>query len=145
METSLTTICNEIEISDRKDTAKELYRFFRTVTPQFYKNQSEQEIKQTLASIQLLTASIPLNRLAEMCRIAVMDYPSRKAENPNCYFNLDYLLSFRDQAKRNLHPAGYLVILDYNFQTGVTTYGDIDYLDSNFNYPDDAPRYYEAK
>ena len=67
----ITKVCDDIALSERKDTAKELYRFFRTVKPQFYKNQTEQEMIQEIASIQMLTASIPLDRLAEMCRLAV--------------------------------------------------------------------------
>ena len=135
--------CDGIALSERKDIAKELYSFFRTVTPQFYKRQNEAEIRQTLASIQMLTANIPTDRLAEMGRIAGREYSTRKAKDPNCFFNLDYLLSFKDEAKRNLHPAGYSVILDYDFEKGVTAYGDINYLDNGLNYPDDAPRYYE--
>ena len=136
-------VCDDIALSERKDTAKELYRFFRTVKPQFYKNQTEQEMIQEIASIQMLTASIPLDRLAEMCRLAVENYPRRKAENPKEVFNIDYLLSFKQSAKDKLHPQGFCIIIDYDAESKMTTYGDIDYLTDNFDYPDNAPRFYE--
>ena len=143
METYLETICNGIRTSERKDTAKELYSFFRTVTPQFYKGQTETEIKQSIASIQILTSSIPSDMLAELCRIEVQEYPKQKSRNPNCFFNLDYLLMFRDKAKESLRPKWANFVLAFDTQTRVTTYGDKQYLDDNWEYPDDAPRYYE--
>lgn len=139
----ITKVCDDIALSERKDTAKELYRFFRTLKPQFYKNQTEQEMIQEIASIQMLTASIPLDRLAEMCRLAVENYPRRKSENPKEVFNLDYVLTFYRKAKDNLRPKNFNLILGYNPRTGITEYGDMDYLTDDWKYPDDAPTMFE--
>ena len=70
----------------------ELYMFFKLITPQFYANKTKEQIKQEIASIEILTRNLPFKTLQKACEIAVKYYPIERAENQNLYFDINYIL-----------------------------------------------------
>lgn len=86
-------IKKENNVTIKSKAPIELYMFFKLVTPQFYANKTKEQIKQEIASIELLTRYLPFKTLQKACEVAVKYYPIERAENPNLYFDINYILS----------------------------------------------------
>ena len=99
----LVKITNQIQQCEKKDIAKEVMSVCRAITPQFYKNMSVEEVKAERMSIELLSANIDNDTLAEMCRRAILDYPKKRSENEKVYFDFNYILTFYKQAYNYVH------------------------------------------
>lgn len=96
-------ITSELQVCDRKDISKQIMSVCRAITPQFYKNMSIEDMKAERMSIELLTADIDGETLAEMCKRAVMKYPQARSENSKAFFDINYLLQFYKQAYNFVH------------------------------------------
>ena len=90
------TSCLQNEV---KDDAKQILEMMKNITPQFYKNKKEVEIVAELNTIQYLIKDVPQDILSKMCELSVKKYPKRKIENESLVFNLEYILSFYEEAK----------------------------------------------
>lgn len=91
-----------IELPKEKNdllNAKQLYAFTRNLNPQFYVNKTKEEIEVELKTIQFLIKDIPQAILNKMCELAVKRYPKEKIKNEKITFNLDYVLSFYEEAR----------------------------------------------
>jgi hypothetical protein len=75
----------------------------RAITPQFYKNMEIDDIKAEKMSIELLTADIDGETLAEMCKRAVLNYPKARSENNRTFFDINYMLQFYKQSFNFVH------------------------------------------
>lgn len=96
-------ITSQLQVCDRKDVAKQVMSVCRAITPQFYKNMEIDDIKAEKMSIELLTADIDGETLAEMCKRAVMNYPKARSENSRTFFDINYVLQFYKQSFNFVH------------------------------------------
>lgn len=94
----LTTLTNDIQTATSATAAKPLLKLCTAITPQFYRNKSDMEIKAELLSIQLLTVNIEPPVLAKMCELAVLNYPAARSLNDKIYFDINYILTFFTQS-----------------------------------------------
>ena len=90
----LVNITNEIQQCEKKDISKQVMSVCRAITPQFYKSMTVEDVKAERLSIELLTADIDNNTLAEMCKRAVLNYPKARSLNEKTYFDINYILTF---------------------------------------------------
>lgn len=128
----LTTTYNAITTEkDKQQVAKSIYAVCRTITPQFYKSQTTDEMRADVTSIYLLTRNIRQDVLAVMCQLAVDNYAQARARNSKQYFDVNYILTFYDKAwdKARPHEFDWLVGLDYRGMV----YCRLDDLDENGN------------
>ena len=105
----LVNITNEIQQCDKKDISKQVMSVCRAITPQFYKSVTIEDVKAERLSIELLTADIDNNTLAEMCKRAVLNYPKARSLNENTYFDLNYILTFYKTAFNFIHCENVVV------------------------------------
>ena len=98
-------ICNQLQqnSSAKRDVAKTIYAFCRSVTPQFYKHTAE-EMNAAVTSIQMLIVNIREDVLAKMCELAVKSYPAARAKNSALYFDINYILQFYREAWETARP-----------------------------------------
>lgn len=96
-------ITSQLQICDRKDIAKQVMSVCRAITPQFYKNMEIDDMKAEKMSIELLTADIDGETLAEMCKRAVLNYPKARSENNRTFFDINYMLQFYKQSFNFVH------------------------------------------
>lgn len=87
---------------DSKEITPQVMAMCRAITPQFYKGMSDVDIRAEKLGIDLLTANIDQHCLGEMCRLAVLNYPRFRSENPKTYFDVNYILTFYKQAFNKL-------------------------------------------
>lgn len=99
----LVKMTNEIQLCDKGNVSKSIMGVCRAVTPQFYKNMTVEDIKAERLSIELLTADIDNETLAEMCKRAVLNYPKVRSENNKTYFDINYILTFYKKAFNDVH------------------------------------------
>lgn len=112
----LTTTYNAITYEkDKQQVAKSIYAVCRTVTPQFYKSQTTDEMRAIVTSIYLLTRNIRQDVLAKMCELAVDGYAQARANNDKQYFDINYILTFYNKAWEQARPPEFdwLVGIDY--------------------------------
>lgn len=116
---------------DKQQVAKSIYIVCRTITPQFYKKQTTDEMRAELTSIYLLTRNIRQDVLAKMCELAVDNYAQARANNDKQYFDINYILTFYNKAWDQARPPGFdwLLCVDYR---GVV-YCRFEDLDDNGN------------
>ncbi len=101
----LTVIYNAIaEQPDALSNAKQIYAICRTITPAFYKKQTLQEMKADVTSIALLIQEIRPDILAKMCELAVKNYGRARAKNDRVFFDINYILTFYDEAWDRARP-----------------------------------------
>lgn len=95
----LTTFTNSLQqVSENvRNNAKQIYMVCRTIAPRFYKHTTE-EMNAHLTSIQLLIRNIPEDILAIMCQMAIEYYPRARSKDPKCFFDINYILEFYDEA-----------------------------------------------
>lgn len=94
----LSVLTNSVAKAAQNEVAKTLLKVCMSITPQFYKNKSVEELKAEKLSIELLTSGIEQEVLALMCRMAVKQYPLERARNNRSYFDINYLLTFYENA-----------------------------------------------
>ena len=99
----LTKTTNAIINCAANEVAPQIMTVCRAVTPQFYKGMSDLDVKAERMSIELLTSNIDQPCLAEMCKLAVMNYARCRSENPKAYFDINYILTFYKQAFNKLY------------------------------------------
>lgn len=99
----LVTITSQIEKCEKKDISKQVMSVCRAITPQFYKSMSVDDVKAERLSIELLTADIDNEVLAEMCKRAVLNYPKARSNNDRTYFDINYILTFYKSAFNFIH------------------------------------------
>lgn len=99
----LVKITSQLQVCERKDVSKQVMSVCRAITPQFYKNMSVEDMKAERMSIELLTADIDSDTLAEMCRRAVINYSKARSENSKTFFDINYILQFYKQAFNFIH------------------------------------------
>lgn len=90
----LTTTINKIATSQRNEVSGQIMILQRSITPQFYKNMSINEMKAEKMSIELLTSNIDIEVIAKMCELAVCNYGIKRSLNENVYFDINYILTF---------------------------------------------------
>ena len=95
---ALVSLTNNVMHAERAAVTPQLMAICRAVTPQFYKTMSDVEVKAEKASIELLTANIDNLTLARMCELAVLNYPKARSENNKTYFDINFILTFFNQA-----------------------------------------------
>ena len=105
----LVNITNEIQQCDKKDISKQVMSVCRAITPQFYKSMTIEDVKAERLSIELLTADIDNNTLAEMCKRAVLNYPKARSLNEKTYFDINYILTFYKTAFNFIHCENVVV------------------------------------
>lgn len=112
-------MCNELQQSSnaKRDLAKTIYAFCRSVTPQFYKHSAE-EMNAAVTSIQMLIQGIREDILAKMCQIAVREYPKTRADSEKSYFDINYILSFYNRAWEEVRPKEFSCICKYDKNDG---------------------------
>jgi len=93
---------NAIINCEPNNVAPQIMAVCRSVTPQFYKGMSDVDVKAEKMSIELLTSNIEQRCLAEMCRLAVLNYARSRSENSKTYFDINYILTFYKQAFNKL-------------------------------------------
>lgn len=86
-----------------KEVAPQIMTICRTITPQFYKGMSDMDVAAEKLGIELMISNIDQHCLAEMCRLAVLNYPRFRSENPKTYFDVNYILTFYKQAFNQLY------------------------------------------
>lgn len=99
----ITKMTSQLQVCDRKETAKQVMSVCRAITPQFYRNMGIEDMKAEKMSIELLTADIDGETLAEMCRRAVLNYPKARSENNRTFFDINYILQFYKQSFNFVH------------------------------------------
>lgn len=111
-----------------KDVAPQIMTICRAVTPQFYKGMADVDVKAERLSIELLTSNIEQECLAEMCRLAILNYPRSRSENPKAYFDINYILTFYKDAfnkvfckQVELPKKSSLIKCDFDFDTYIVT------------------------
>ena len=132
---------NELAIATKDlqtsaDISKTVLGVCTAITPQFYKNKSDAELRAETASIKLLTQGMEAEVVAEMCNLAAENYARERSHNARTYFDINYIVTFYSKAFNRVHdkvPAGYCVLLDemYDESTGIVTrrLGNIDSWD----------------
>ena len=95
----LVTVQNLQLQKEVKSNVKEIYAFCSSVTPQFYKKKTNDELKVELQSIEMLISGINPVVLKKMCELAVKNYVKRKSEKPELIFDIHYINSFYTQAE----------------------------------------------
>lgn len=103
MNNELVKITTSLQQCSKKDIAKQVMSVCRAITPQFYKNTSLEDAKAERLSVELLTADIDNEVLANMCQRAVLNYPKARSENPKAYFDINYILQFYKDAFNFIH------------------------------------------
>ena len=93
----------EIGTCDRGEIAPQMMVMFRAVTPQFYKNLSDEDIEAERLGIELLIANIEQPCIAKMCELAVLNYPKSRSEDLKVYFDINYVLTFYKQAFNKIY------------------------------------------
>lgn len=138
MMNDVAVMCNAVALpgTESRQRAKTIYAMCRAVTPQFYKH-TKDEIKQSVDSIQILTEGINPILLAKMCDIAIKAYPKTRSAKSNQYFDVNYILTFYEQARADIRPNDFNVLLGR--RNGVDLWGKIEFFDYENGYPDDAP------
>lgn len=91
---ALVKTANAISTCRAEEVAPQIMAFCRAVTPQFYKNMADVDLIAEKSSIELLTSNIEQECLAEMCKLAVLNYPRARSENAKEYFDINYILTF---------------------------------------------------
>lgn len=129
-------MCNQLQQNSnaKRDLAKTIYAFCRSVTPQFYK-QSVEEMNAAVTSIQMLIQGIREDVLAKMCQIAIREYPKTRAGSANSYFDINYILRFYDMAWNEARPEEYKCICKFDKADGRIKIGyckDEDYDFENY-------------
>lgn len=112
----LTTTYNAITAEkDKQQVAKSIYVVCRTITPQFYKKQTTDEMRVEITSIYLLTRNIRQDVLAKMCELSVDNYARARSKDGKTFFDINYMLTFYDEAWERARPAefGWLYSIDY--------------------------------
>lgn len=99
----ISKIAQNISVCNRNEVPKAVITLCKAITPQFYKNTSEEDLKAEYGSIRLLTDNIDLNTLAEMCQRAVKNYGTARALNPKTYFNINYIMEFYKESFNWVH------------------------------------------
>ena len=105
----LVNIMNEIQQCEKKDISKQVMSVCRAITPQFYKSMTVEDVKAERLSIELLTADIDNNTLAEMCKRAVLNYPKARSLNEKTYFDINYILTFYKTAFNFIHCENVII------------------------------------
>lgn len=100
---ALVTTTNAICQCKAEEVAPQIMTVCRAVTPQFYKGMSDIDIKAEKASIELLTSNIDQQCLAEMCRLAILNYARARSDNDKTYFDINYILTFYKKAFNKLY------------------------------------------
>lgn len=103
--------------TDKQQVAKSIYAVCRTITPQFYKKQSIDEMRADVTSIYLLTRNIRQDVLSVMCQLAVDNYAKARAKNDKLYFDINYILTFYYKAWERARPP------EFDYLYGVTHQG----------------------
>ena len=94
----INSLTRKIATAERSAVATAIMAVCRAVTPQFYKNQTDEEVQFEMANIQLLTGHIETPTLAKMCELAVKGYPLARSTDQRIYFDINYILTFYKQA-----------------------------------------------
>lgn len=121
----LTSTYNAIaKQSDTLSNAKQIYAICRTITPQFYRKQTPQEMEMDVASIALIIQGIRPDILAKMCQLAVANYGKARAKDIRIFFDINYILTFCNEAWDKARPENMAWIYDISIEAGrvVTTY-----------------------
>lgn len=128
----LTTTYTAITLEkDKQQVAKSIYAVCRTVTPQFYKSQTTDEMRAIVTSIYLLTRNIRQDVLSVMCQLAVDNYAKARAKNDKLYFDINYILTFYDKAWECARPPEFDWIVGKDYRGMV--YCRFEDLDDNGN------------
>lgn len=99
----LIEITNSVANCTQNEVAKTMMTVFRAVTPQFYRNMTDNDLKAEMLSIKLLTQGIDQPTLAKMCELSVENYARARSVNSKIYFDINYLLTFYLQAFNKVH------------------------------------------
>ncbi|MCM1042627.1 MAG: hypothetical protein NC350_00215 [Corallococcus sp.] len=127
---------------DKSRIAKTIYLICRTITPQFYKKQTSEEMRAEIISIYLLIKNIRQDALAKMCELAVENYAIARARNRNAYFDVNYILTFYDEAWDTIRPPEFNIVAEITDK--YVAYGRIeDYED--FRLKENAPIWYDER
>lgn len=126
--------------SDSVNKAKQIYAVCRTITPAFYAKQTAQEIQLCVASIELTIRNIRSDILAKMCELAVENYGRARARDSRVFFDVNYILTFYNEAWDRARPRNMSWIVSVELEDGkwVVTYCDDDDIDDNGKLKDGA-------
>lgn len=89
---------NAISNANANEVSTQIMAVCRAITPQFYKGQTDLDLKTEKMGIDMLTSNIEPKCLGEMCRLAVLNYPRARSENEKTFFDINYILTFYKQA-----------------------------------------------
>lgn len=117
---------NAIRACPSCDVVPQIMAVCRAVTPQFYKGMTDLDVKAEQRGIELLTSDISQECLSEMCKLAVLDYPRSRSENPKAYFDINYILTFYKQAFNRLYCKSVNLPKDAVYISG--TYDDSTHI-----------------
>jgi len=120
---ALATLTNQVATADKPKVAMEVMAVCRAITPQFYRNMSDIELKAERASIELLTCHIDAPVLAKMCEFAVQGYGIARSENSKAYFDINYILTHYREAFNHVWCHGVDIPSDY-YWCGDTWYDE---------------------
>jgi len=98
MDNAIIALTQNIATAPPGAVARPILKMCTAITPQFYKNKTVEELKAEAYSIELLTQSIEPPVLAEMCRLAICNYPIARSKNEKVFFDINYILTFFAQA-----------------------------------------------
>lgn len=103
MSSEIMRMVNGLAVCSKEKASEQVMAVCRMVTPQFYKTMSVSDIKAEKAAVDLFTADIDGATLAEMCKRAVLLYPKSRSENAKLFFDLNYILTFYNDAFNFVH------------------------------------------
>jgi len=98
MDNAIVGLTQNIATAQPGAVARPILKMCTAITPQFYKNKAVEELKAEALSIELLTQNIEPPVLAEMCKLAIVNYPLARSKNEKTYFDINYILTFFSQA-----------------------------------------------
>lgn len=117
----LAILVNSVVTAERKELSKSILKVCTSITPQFYKNKTVEELQAEKLSIELLTDGIDQEVLGLMCRMAIKQYPLERARNNRTFFDINYILTFYEQA------------FNYHWCESVRLDRDCKYCDGEYN------------
>lgn len=130
----LAKLTNGITTADGSNIAKAVLGVCTAITPQFYKNKSDLELRAEKASIEMILQGKEPEVVSEMCRLAVEHYAEDRSKDARLYFDINYIVRFYREAYNRVHnspPADYCLIYSWRAEGDITVMelANIDTLD----------------
>ena len=95
---ALVELTSKVATANHTSVASEIMMVCRAVTPQFYKSMTDKDVAMELAAMRLFLADKEIPVIAKMCEFAVRGYGLTRSKNLYIHFDLNYILTFYEQA-----------------------------------------------